>query len=203
MQGGYDAGYSKCPCFWGREPGSLIKIIETFVPNFVGLSVLDVGCGEGKNAVYFANRGAIVTAIDISNIAIENGRSAFTSSDSINWICSDIRNIDVASNSFDIVISYGLFHCFSNINEIEHVINKLKNATKEGAYHIVCAFNDRSQDLSAHPEFSPCLLTHQQYMDLYADYNIVYLTDTDLVETHPHNNITHSHSMTRLIARRG
>ena len=28
------------------------------------------------------------------------------------------------------------------------------------------------------------------------------VSDTDLVETHPHNQVRHTHSMTRLIARK-
>ncbi len=44
--------------------------------DFSGLKVLDLGCGEGKNALYFAERGAEVVGIDISRVAIESARQS-------------------------------------------------------------------------------------------------------------------------------
>jgi len=76
LDGGYDEGYRACPCFWGDKPGSLVAqlLIEQ---NFAGKFVLDLGCGEGKNAAAFARAGASVTAIDCSELAISNGKAAF------------------------------------------------------------------------------------------------------------------------------
>lgn len=34
--------------------------------------VLDLGCGDGRSSLFFAKRGAAVTAIDISEVAIQN-----------------------------------------------------------------------------------------------------------------------------------
>src|SRR5690242_16399740 len=64
--GPYDDRYARCPCFWGREPGSLIRRLEAHIPSFAGLTVLDAGCGEGKNAAYLSERGAVVHAVDCS-----------------------------------------------------------------------------------------------------------------------------------------
>ena len=49
LNGGYDDGYSRCARFWGRSPGSLV---QRFIANVAckGLRILDLGCGEGKNA---------------------------------------------------------------------------------------------------------------------------------------------------------
>ncbi|WP_344974937.1 class I SAM-dependent methyltransferase [Streptosporangium fragile] len=42
-----------------------------------GPAVLDVGCGEGRNAVRLARRGARVLAMDVSAAALENGAKAW------------------------------------------------------------------------------------------------------------------------------
>jgi Methyltransferase domain len=47
------------------------------VPTLQGLEVLDLGCGEGKNAHAFSRAGATVVAVDCSQLAITNGRRAF------------------------------------------------------------------------------------------------------------------------------
>lgn len=86
--GGYEDGYKSCPCFWGGSPGSLIKAFLKEPSSCEGLSVLVLGCGEGKNAAAFASAGALVDAVDCSAQAIANGRRAFPHS-SIAWVVAD------------------------------------------------------------------------------------------------------------------
>jgi hypothetical protein len=78
MSGGYDDGYRRCPCFWGKTPGKLVSALADIVPSFHGLRILDAGCGEGKNAVFFAQRGAFVRAIDVSALAARGRSPIFT-----------------------------------------------------------------------------------------------------------------------------
>jgi SAM-dependent methyltransferase len=197
----YDVGYKACPCFWGIEPGSLVKRLVASVTSVAGWRVLDVGCGEGKNASYLWRLGAEVVALEASLPALDNARRAFPES-GVHWCHSDARTERFGSANFDLVLAYGLLHCLADEGEVKQVTRALREATKCGGYHIVCAFNNRCQDLSAHPGFQPCLLPHATYASLYADWEVEELSDTDLRETHPHNEIEHVHSMTRLIARR-
>ena len=203
MDGGYDDGYKQCPCFWGRKPGSLVEKLLTFVPSVEGFSILDAGCGEGKNSAYLGQLGAHVDATDISEYAISNAKREWGDVEGIQWAVADVRQTIIPSAHYDIVIAYGVFHCLNNSAEIENLIAKIKQATKIGGYNVVCTFNDRSQDLTAHENFRPCLLPHSYFLQQYADWSILDESDTDLTEAHPHNNIEHTHSMTRLIARNG
>jgi hypothetical protein len=66
----------------------------------------------------------------------------------------------------------------------------------------MCAFNSRSQDLRAHPGFRPTLLDHASYERAFCGWNLIESSDRDLVERHPHNDIEHSHSLTRILAQR-
>jgi len=202
MDGGYDNGYKACPCFWGREPGSLIKLLSQHLSSFQGIFVLDVGCGEGKNSFYLASKGALVDALDVSEFAIKNARINWPASENINWQIADVRDMTLLDFHYDLAIAYGLLHCLSDTDQIMKTINKLKGATKVGGYNIVCAFNNRSQDLRAHPDFSPCLVGHDFYASFYADWELLECSDSDLTESHPHNMITHTHSMTRILARK-
>src|SRR4051812_34384630 len=89
--GGYDDGYSGCPCFWGRSPGSLVRDFLKSNPSLEGRNVLDLGCGEGKNAYALASAGASVDAVDCSAIAIANGKRAFPNPN-INWVEAKAAN---------------------------------------------------------------------------------------------------------------
>lgn len=201
--GGYDDGYRCCPCFWGTEPGSLVRRLPEFVDSFDGLYVLDAGCGEGKNAAALAQRGARVDAFDVSEYAVENGRRQWPELDSIRWRVADARNEELPPDHYDLVIAYGFTHCLADEAEIADLVSKLQATAKASALHVLVAFNDRRQELAAaHPGFHPTLLSHARYLDLYAGWEILVASDTDLTETHPHNQIEHTHSMTRLIARK-
>lgn len=199
-EGGYEEGYRACPCFWGRKPGSLVTrfLQENSVE---GKRVLDAGCGEGKNATALSKLGAKVSAIDCSRAALKNAQNAFGDCD-VNWDCADIRSFDPKCDGFDIIIAYGLLHCMTSQDEIDATVRRLQELTVAGGWNIVCAFNDRNHDLSAHPGFNPCLVPHSTYLDFYEGWRITFSSDEDLHETHPHNNIPHVHSMTRLIGRK-
>ena len=200
--GGYDDGYGSCDCFWGNEPSSLILKLSSLLDGVPGLNVLDVGAGEGKNAIYMAGLGANVTAIECSSLALRNAKK-MDGSERVNWMEGDIRSFDLHAESFDVVVAYGLLHCLRNAEEIAGLAEKLQIATKQGGYHVVCTFNSRYQDFQrAHPGFSPCLLPHLFYEGLYSDWLMLECTDRDLIETHPNNGIEHTHSMTRVIARK-
>jgi len=202
LNGGYDDGYRECPCFWGTEPGSLVRRLPEFVSEFRGLEVLDAGCGEGKNAAFLAQQGARVDAFDVSEFAVENGRRQWPDLDGVRWRVADARNEDLPVNHYDIVIAYGFTHCLADKAEVARLVDRLQAACKPTGLHLLVAFNDRRQELEAHPGFHPTLLPHAGYLNLYSGWELLTTSDTDLTETHPHNQIEHTHSMTRLIARK-
>lgn len=200
--GGYDDGYTSCKCFWGVTPGSLLPLLATLVDSFRGLKALDAGCGEGKNAAFLARLGVSVRAIDISAAAIRNGKSTFGALPTISWEIGDIRDATLLSCTYDIVVCYGLLHCLGQHKEVRSVVSSLQHATRPGGYHVVCTFNDRCHDLTAHPGFEPLLLPHESYISLYDDWQKMAISDEDIWERHPHNQVLHNHSLTRFIARR-
>jgi SAM-dependent methyltransferase len=202
MVGGYDDGYSQSKCFWGMTPGKLVTQLMSTIGPVAGLRVLDAGCGEGKNAGYLAAGGAFVRAIDVSELAIAHARQLFDPTLSVRWEVGNIVDADLSKEAYDIVLAYGLLHCLSCKRIVISTVLKIQACTKVGGYNAVVAFNDRQQDLTAHPGFSPCLLAHSAYVTMYDGWDILHSSDSDLTERHPHNDIEHTHSMTRVLARK-
>ncbi len=66
--------------------------------------VLDYGCGEGLWSFYMAERGAKVTAIDISEVAIEQARNC------IDWRAMDAEDLDLPDDSFDMICGTSILH---------------------------------------------------------------------------------------------
>lgn len=61
------------------------------------------GCGEGKNAAYFALAGAQVRAIDVSEVAIANAHHAWPEVHNINWEVADIAALELPEEAYDVV----------------------------------------------------------------------------------------------------
>jgi len=67
----WDKRYSGVETMWSGNPNSsLVALVKDLEPG----SVLDVGCGEGADAIWLAGRGWQVTALDVSRVAIDRGR---------------------------------------------------------------------------------------------------------------------------------
>jgi HB1, ASXL, restriction endonuclease HTH domain len=118
------------------------------------------------------------------------------------WVVADALDYIAPNAPYDVVIAYGLAHCLASDKDIMRLISRIRNLTKMLGHNIVCAFNNRSHDLTAHPGFVPTLLSHEQYLSFYCDWEIISSSDETLNEIHPHNAIPHHHSLTRIIARK-
>ena len=71
---GYDKRYNTEEYYWGLMPNHVCYDIMKILPPVKPYSVLDIGCGEGKDAVFFAKCGYTVTAFDISEQGIEKAK---------------------------------------------------------------------------------------------------------------------------------
>lgn len=202
MDGGYDEIYMSSCCVWGEEPGSLFRGFTLRNREVCGAKVLDVGCGEGKNAIHFARLGAHVEAFDISELALHNALSAWPDAHLVRWKRCSVNEWVWEPNRFDLIIAYGLLHCLASPDDIFKIVKCMQHATTPGGSNVICAFNSRSQDLHAHPTLHPTLLSHTELSDLYHGWQLDVCTDNDLWETHPHCEHTHCHSLTRIIARK-
>ena len=96
-----------------------------------GKTLLDVGCGDGHNAVMFAKMGARVTGLDVSPGAVRiarrraevNGVSELTT-----FICSPVETAELAPDSFDIVWADAILHHV--LAELELVLRRLASWAK-------------------------------------------------------------------------
>ena len=57
--------------YWGVNPSQMCLRIISLMPPDRRLKVLDIGCGEGKDAVFLARCGYDVSAFDITHSGVE------------------------------------------------------------------------------------------------------------------------------------
>jgi SAM-dependent methyltransferase len=88
----WDERYRSSNAVWSGDPNpQLVTEVTGLAPG----RALDVGCGEGADAIWLAERGWSVTAIDISTVALERSaevakKHGTAIADRITWQQADI-----------------------------------------------------------------------------------------------------------------
>ncbi len=98
----WDARYGDADgSMWSGQPnGRLVAEVASLEPG----RALDVGCGEGADAIWLAGRGWSVTAIDISDVAISRAlKAAERAGAAVDWVCGDVLQTSFPDESFDLV----------------------------------------------------------------------------------------------------
>jgi SAM-dependent methyltransferase len=97
----WDTVYTERERLWSGNPnGALLAEIADLDPG----RVLDVGCGEGADAVWLARRGWDVTAIEVSGVALERARRhARDAGVEIAWVHAGLIEAPLPPASFDLV----------------------------------------------------------------------------------------------------
>jgi SAM-dependent methyltransferase len=103
--GFWEARYAEANQIWSGNPNpQLVASIRDHAPG----TALDVGCGEGADAIWLAERGWRVTAMDVSQRALERAQIAAAQAGAeianrITWLHQDVLTWNEAGAQFDLV----------------------------------------------------------------------------------------------------
>ncbi len=97
----WDRRYADRPQLWSGQPnGALVAEVAGLAPG----RVLDVGCGEGADAVWLAGRGWDVTGLEVSGLALE--RAAVHARDAdvvVRWVHAGLAEAALPAGAYDLV----------------------------------------------------------------------------------------------------
>lgn len=97
----WDDLYGTHDQLWSGAPNGVLVTEAADLPPG---QALDIGCGEGGDARWLADRGWLVTAVDISRVALE--RAAAAAGDAkICWTHADLTVSPPPAGAFDLVLS--------------------------------------------------------------------------------------------------
>ena len=98
----WDERYAGTELVWTAEPNRfVVEELQALPPG----RALDVGTGEGRNAIWLAHRGWQVTAVDFSAVGLEKGRRLAESSHvAADWVHADLREYQPYESAFDLVL---------------------------------------------------------------------------------------------------
>jgi len=99
--------------------------------------VLDIGCGQGRDALFIARLGHNVTAIDFSPTGIQDlENDALAEGLSINAIVADVRNYQW-TGTFDVIVIDRTLHMLSVKEQTRVLQNLLLSVTKKGSHVLI------------------------------------------------------------------
>src|SRR4051812_48875649 len=141
----WDARYSERDgTMWsGRPNGRLVAEVADLTPG----RALDVGCGEGADAVWLARRGWSVVAIDVSDVAIGRARAAATREGvDVEWICGDALRTSFPVDAFDLV---SLQYPALPVQAGEDAVHALLATVRPGGV-LLAVYHDLDEEHRAH-----------------------------------------------------
>jgi ubiquinone/menaquinone biosynthesis C-methylase UbiE len=109
------------------------RIIIKKIGDIKDKNILELGCGAGEASVYFAKKGAEVTAVDISQRMLDVVQNLAKKHDvTLSTKQSYSDNIDFADETFDIVYAANLLHHV----DIESTLKEASRVLKKGGLFV-------------------------------------------------------------------
>lgn len=133
----WDQRYSRPTFIFGKSPAQFLAENYQYIP-YEG-TVLDMGMGEGRNAVFLAQKGYKVTGVDLSSVAVK--KSYLLAQEfgvKIKGVVASLKDYKINPGTFDAII------CFYWVDR--GMVDKIKTWLKPGGILIYEAYTLRERD---------------------------------------------------------
>ena len=133
--------------FWDRlydgfvtpGEGQPNRYLVTEVENITPGTALDLGCAQGADAIWLARHGWQVTAVDVSDIALDRARQNAAEAGVANQIRFEQHDLgtDFPTGSFDLVSAQFLHSPIAAPGERERILRQAAEAVAPGGHLLV------------------------------------------------------------------
>ena len=116
-----------------NRPSEFAKYIESgFLYERNPAHILELGCGNGRDSLFFLSKGHKITAIDGSDVAIEM-LNRITNSNNALFVCGDfVKNKALYQMKYDCIYSRFTLHAISEEQEDELLDNARYSLNNNG-----------------------------------------------------------------------
>jgi cyclopropane fatty-acyl-phospholipid synthase-like methyltransferase len=157
----FDSAYLGKPA-WdiGRPQREFIDLVRR---GEITGSVLDIGCGSGDNALFFAQEGFESWGIDTSPLAIQKAQQKGAQRGlTVHFQILNARELATLNRTFDTATDSGLFHTLSDADRPLFVKSLAAVLSHNGTYFMLC-FSDKEP-----PGYGPRRITEQEIRETFS-----------------------------------
>jgi SAM-dependent methyltransferase len=100
--GDWNQRYRGAELLWSEGPN---QFVERELAELAPGRAIDLAAGEGRNAIWLAERGWQVTAVDFAQVAIERGQArARARGVHVDWVVADLTEYPPAAGGYQLVL---------------------------------------------------------------------------------------------------
>ncbi|MEZ6047371.1 MAG: class I SAM-dependent methyltransferase [Planctomycetaceae bacterium] len=149
----------------------LMKVLQE--QNIQPGRALELGCGTGTNSIYLAKQGFDVTAIDISERALETAAmKAHEANVEVRFILGDLCDLHLVTSPFDFVFDRGCYHCVRKI-DLPGFMDTLNKYTHPGSLWLTLCGNSKEE----HDEHIPKVSQTELASELSGLFDLVHMRE--------------------------
>ena len=135
---GWNRRYRESTLLWSAEPN---RFLVEEVADLPAGRALDIGAGEGRNAIWLAEQGWRVTGVEFADVALDRARRiAVDRNVEVDWIQADVLQWSAEPAGFDLVL---LVYLHFPREEMTTVLRHAQNAVAPGGTLLLIG-HDRS-----------------------------------------------------------
>ncbi|MCD4707098.1 MAG: methyltransferase domain-containing protein [Candidatus Sabulitectum sp.] len=163
-----------------------------------GSKVLDLGCGDGRNAIPLAEAGFHVTAVDISKAGI--GKLQTLAEDRGLFIQTVVADIGIyrIQSEYDLIAAHGCLHLLER-TQWKKLIREMQAHTSPVGYNAVTVFTDSVPASPDMEDFFVGMFREGELFSIYSHWNILLRKSYTFRDEHP-GGIHHLHAANKLVA---
>ncbi len=196
----YEKAYDSDDYYWGTEPAEFCRELKELCPPVEGKCVLDIGCGEGKDIVFFAKEGYAADAFDLTESGIRKVNLLATQNGvEINAWVDDVNTFD-PNKQYDIVYSTGTVQYLAEENKAAF-FDKIKKITKaDGIVYFNVFVEKPFLDMPPDWDYEEKMWKTGELFTYFADWEIIRIDET--IFACNSGGVPHLHCMDTIICRR-
>jgi SAM-dependent methyltransferase len=138
----WNSAYNNNTSFFGETPSRFALSCYDKIKNVK--KILELGCGQGRDTLFFASKDIEIDALDYSPVGIERLQKLASEKNLSNLQASvfDARNeFPFNSNEFDAVYSHMFFTMRSTWDELKSIVHEVNRVLKHGGFHFFSVRN--------------------------------------------------------------
>lgn len=198
----WEESYARMKNLWGIEPDAkLYQYKDMVIPG----KILDLGIGEGRNSLFFAEKGFHVEGVDISETALNRCKEISRINQYKMILYNlDFRDFKILNNRYSLIIAANVLN-FMKRSEVFELFSNMKSGLVDGGLIYIGAFSTMDpkymeskhvlpeeendtfyfENLHSHVYF----FSKDEFLELFKDFETIYYSEgieLDLGHGDPH-----------------